>query len=86
MSLEKEIQDKIDVGFKEKPSVAGVMKCSTSSDDTLRVEALKIAFDFAKHTTPTNEWNKLNHGEQMIAMDQIFELAEINFRFIKKIK
>lgn len=75
--LEKDICNKIDAGFAE--SVDTDKKSDVMN--SMRMEALKMSYQFLSPNI--KGWNVLTRKEQFLALEAIFELADINMQYIK---
>lgn len=88
-----EIFEKIDLGFKSLAQTGDELDIDEASDPfdhskdaPLRTEALKIAYDFASKQISDRKWHSLDPNQQLSTIQEIFELAELNFEYIKNAK
>ncbi len=75
----EEIMKKLDVGFHSKEGVK-------ASCPYMRLECLRIAFDVAHkaETFDSSKWPNKSLEAQLEAFDQVYELAEMNYKFVVK--
>ncbi len=93
--MDKELKDKIDVGFKveaesaENVNKRGIQALWDFFDEaekrvTTRLESLKLAYEVAFKQDVFNpiHWNKMTEEKQIEAYQQIFELADYNCNYL----
>lgn len=75
----EELMKKLKVGFHSKED-------KRTACPYLRLECLKIAFDVASKVGAFDQYNwvKKSEDEQLEVYEQVYELAEMNYKFMMK--